>query len=43
MRGSLLKDTDFVAKELLKLNNAINTCLINPEHYFILFLTVKYL
>ena len=43
MHGSLLKDTHFVAKEPQKLNNAINTCLINPEYYFILFLTIKYL
>ena len=28
-RGSLLKDTHFVNKYLLKLDNAINTSLIN--------------
>ena len=28
MHGSLLKDIHFVAKDPLKLNNAINTCLI---------------
>ena len=28
MTGSVPKDTHYVAKELLKLNNTINTCLI---------------
>ena len=28
MTGSVHKDTHYVAKELLKLNNTINTCLI---------------
>ena len=29
MHGLLFKDTNLVAKDPLKLNNAINTCLIN--------------
>ena len=39
MPDSLLKDTHFIAKELLKLNNATNTCLMQ-ENYFIIFLTI---
>ena len=29
MHGSILKDTQLFDKDLLKLNNAINTCLIS--------------
>ena len=31
MHGSLHKDIYFVAKDLLKLNKAINTCLISQN------------
>ena len=37
MHGSLLKDTHFVAKDPLKLNNTINTCLVSLECCFMLF------
>ena len=31
MHGSLLRDTDFTAKDPLKLNNVINTYLISQK------------
>ena len=46
MHGLSFKDTHFVAKDSLKLNNTINMFinLFNKaEHYFILFLVTKYL
>ena len=44
MRGLLLiKDSHFVAKDLLKLSNATNTCLISQNIVFISLLTSKYL
>ena len=43
MYGSLLKYTCLVAKDTLKLNNIVKQLFNNPEHLFILFLTIKYL
>ena len=40
MHGSLLNDIHLVAKDPLKLNKHLFK---NPEHYFILFLTIKQL
>ena len=31
IHGLLFRDIHFVTNDLLKLNNAINTCLTNPE------------
>ena len=41
MDGSSFKDRHFIAKELLKLNNAINACVVRLN-IFILFVVIKY-
>ena len=42
-RGYWFNDTHLVAKDSLKLNNAKKYFFNKSEHYFLLFLTIKYL
>ena len=43
IHSSLTEDAHFIAKDPLKLNNALNICLKRKKHYFTLLLIIRYL